>query len=433
MGPLAEGDIYVVDDGSLDAAAVVRALTRMGSVEVKRERLEAERIDATCVVVPLGPIDAGLADLRRIRAAGYAGAIVFYASAARPEVLVAAIAAGAQDVLQPVSNTPDGLRRAVLSAIVRQRSLQPVAADVRRQWIYDRFMEAQSLAKVGSWEIDVPTWSVEWSPEFRRIMSVGLDEPPLELEGYASRVHPLDRERVVSELLGLLQQARPFDSEHRLVHPDGTELYVHAVGRCVRAEDGAVLRAYGTTQDITERKQLEMALSELSLRDELTQLRNRRGFTTLAEQQLKMADRTTETPALFFIDLNGMKAINDTLGHEMGDHALRATADILRGVFGSLDIVARLGGDEFVALVIDASPRTVEELSDRLRAEVRAFNESAGRPFVLSISTGFSLYDPSSPKTIDVMLAEADERMYEAKRLRKASGHSMPVTTGARP
>jgi diguanylate cyclase (GGDEF)-like protein len=165
-------------------------------------------------------------------------------------------------------------------------------------------------------------------------------------------------------------------------------------------------------------------LRALSLVDELTGLYNRRGFLTLATQQLKLCDRTLRPALVVFVDLDGMKRINDELGHEFGDQALIETASILRQCFRYSDVVARLGGDEFVALAIDASVDVSSALEHRLYEKLAELNFREGRAFTLQFSVGMAPYDPSSAEMIEEVLARADNLMYENKRARKAARQS---------
>ncbi len=174
-------------------------------------------------------------------------------------------------------------------------------------------------------------------------------------------------------------------------------------------------------RDVTERERARAQLAELSNRDELTALYNRRGFITLAEQWLRIAARTRRTPLLLFVDVNGMKPINDRLGHAEGDRVLRDTADLLRLTFRESDILARLGGDEFVVLAVDALAEHVTLLVDRLQRNVKTLNETVHRPYRVSLSVGVSAWDPAKPRSVEELLAEADARMYEAKRRRLSS------------
>ena len=158
-------------------------------------------------------------------------------------------------------------------------------------------------------------------------------------------------------------------------------------------------------------------MQSLSLIDELTQLRNRRGFFELAQQALKVARREHHALGLFFMDLNGLKTINDTHGHLAGDDALREAAQVLRQTFRDSDILARLGGDEFVALAHVA--RDVAALRDRLREHLDQFNAQNERPYVLDLSIGATLINVAADDTIEELIARADAAMYEEKRASK--------------
>ena len=165
-----------------------------------------------------------------------------------------------------------------------------------------------------------------------------------------------------------------------------------------------------------ERHQLQMALRAMSLVDDLTGLYNRRGFLTLARQHLKVADRMRRRVAHIFVDLDGLKGINDTLGHREGDLALLETADLLKETFRDSDIIARIGGDEFVVLAMEATGVTAETWLGRLQERLDARNCTTARPYHLSLSIGVAYYDPDFPCAIDDLLAQADTQMYREKR-----------------
>ncbi len=180
-------------------------------------------------------------------------------------------------------------------------------------------------------------------------------------------------------------------------------------------------------RDVTQREQSKDLLQRqadelraLSLVDELTGLYNRRGFLTLATQQLKLCDRTMRPALVIFVDLDGMKRINDELGHDFGDQALIETANTLRQCFRYSDVLARLGGDEFVALAIDAAQDMSGTIQRRLYDKLTETNAKPGRRFELQFSIGTAPYDPSRAEMIEEVLARADSLMYEQKRARKA-------------
>jgi diguanylate cyclase (GGDEF)-like protein len=161
---------------------------------------------------------------------------------------------------------------------------------------------------------------------------------------------------------------------------------------------------------------LRRSAENLLLTDELTQLKNRRGFFELGEQALQVARREQQTMALFFMDLNGLKQINDNLGHMTGDEALRDTAKVLRNTFRGSDIVARIGGDEFVALAQLHSELDVETLCARLREHLREFNAARTRPYEVDLSIGATLVDEPADQSLEEFIARADEAMYRDKR-----------------
>ncbi len=190
---------------------------------------------------------------------------------------------------------------------------------------------------------------------------------------------------------------------------------------------------------VIERERARKAIEEqservrsLSIRDELTELHNRRGFLELAIQQLRLAERMKRPALLFFFDLNGMKPINDELGHEEGDRALCEMADVLRVAFRGSDIIARLGGDEFVALLPDAERSLIALFVSRIEHEIAKRNAQPGRKYELSASIGGCAFDPCNAESIDELIVRADALMYEQKRLHGKTRDSAGPAGGGR-
>jgi diguanylate cyclase (GGDEF)-like protein len=168
-----------------------------------------------------------------------------------------------------------------------------------------------------------------------------------------------------------------------------------------------------------ERHGMQMALRKESTIDELTGLANRRGFLMLAEQHAMLAKRTGEKFVVAFIDMDRLKPINDTLGHQAGDAAIVEIADTLRACFRGSDVLGRLGGDEF-ALLMPAHAANAEELiRDRLQQELQARNSQPDRRYSLCISVGIVTCDPRQSSSVEEMLAQADALMYEEKQQRR--------------
>jgi diguanylate cyclase (GGDEF)-like protein/PAS domain S-box-containing protein len=196
---------------------------------------------------------------------------------------------------------------------------------------------------------------------------------------------------------------------------DGSPVDVIVAGSPILVGD-ELIGVVAVYTDITARKRMEEALRALALVDDLTGLYNRRGFFTMSQQQLKMADRTRIRMALLFADFDDLKHINDTLGHPEGDRALIEVADVFKETFRESDIIARIAGDEFVVLAIETDSVSPEVLATRLQENLEASNARLDRQYKLSLSIGTARYDPERPCLIDELLTRADRAMYEKKQ-----------------
>jgi diguanylate cyclase (GGDEF)-like protein/PAS domain S-box-containing protein len=202
---------------------------------------------------------------------------------------------------------------------------------------------------------------------------------------------------------------------------NGEPLELESSSRIIEDESGNFLGIEGILRDVTERKHMEEELLSMSLRDELTGLYNRRGFITLAAQELKMADRTKRGIFILYADLDGLKVINDAQGHKAGDMAIKETAVILKETFRNSDIIARIGGDEFVIMPIGTVGDNLDVIISRLQKNIDKQNEIINRNYKLSLSVGMAYYDPERPISIDKLLTMADELMYAQKRNKRSS------------
>jgi diguanylate cyclase (GGDEF)-like protein len=173
-------------------------------------------------------------------------------------------------------------------------------------------------------------------------------------------------------------------------------------------------------QEINQHKVSVAEVRRISHTDELTGLNNRRGFFILAEQKLQITYCTHTPIHLFFIDLDGLKRINDEFGHDMGDVAIIGAANILKKTFRQSDIVARLGGDEFLVL-IQGNQLDSDILLERLHKAIEEFNQNQNQPFEISMSIGIQAHDPTQPVSLDDLITLADIKMYQNKRIKKAN------------
>jgi uncharacterized protein len=158
-----------------------------------------------------------------------------------------------------------------------------------------------------------------------------------------------------------------------------------------------------------------------ALRDELTQLYNRRGFVMLAELQLERQSRAGRNASLFLADLHELGIIKARYGDAEADLAFCDMANLLEKSFRGSDIIARLEADQFAVFAIDTPTAIARQLEITLRDAIQKFNAGRARPHPLSVAIGFSLYDPRRPRTIAEMLSEASLQMHEARRARQTA------------
>ena len=189
---------------------------------------------------------------------------------------------------------------------------------------------------------------------------------------------------------------------------DSTSIAMENVQIYTELED----RVRDRTADLEKAKE---AIHQLSISDELTGLLNRRGFFLLAEPALELAKRNEHRCVVAFLDVNGLKRVNDVHGHEMGDELIRDVAEVLRAVLRKADIIGRMGGDEFCILVSDPDG-DVSMLKERIFKAFQAFNETHERVYSLSASIGLIEVWPTDGGTLEHLLARADELMYEEMR-----------------
>ncbi len=169
--------------------------------------------------------------------------------------------------------------------------------------------------------------------------------------------------------------------------------------------------------EVAERRRAEQQVREMSLTDDLTGLRNRRGFLLLAGQSLSVEPRTREHGLVVVVDIDGLKAVNDSLGHAAGDELILAAAEVLRRSFRGRDVVGRVGGDEFAVYVPHTSDHAAT-VTARLAAETTHANASGELPSWLSLSVGVAEAEQDIP--LEDLLRRADRRMYQHKKHRRS-------------
>lgn len=286
-----------------------------------------------------------------------------------------------------------------------------------------KLAQAQAVAGLGSWYHALANDTIEWSAQTRAIFGVAADERVTAALIF-SRVHEDDRDRIRAVWDEVLCSGAGQSCEYRVRTGAGV-VWVHEQTELERDAGGAVVAAYGTVQDITRRKETENRIARLAYFDSLTGLPNRRAFLDRLEREVQRAAADARRLALLFVDLDGFKSVNDTLGHDTGDRLLQQAADRLRTVLrpadpvaraeGDMPELARLGGDEFTVLVLDlADPEDALSAAQRVLASFRKPFVVDGRELALSGSIGIAVF-PEDGTDASTLLKHADTAMYHAK------------------
>jgi diguanylate cyclase (GGDEF)-like protein/PAS domain S-box-containing protein len=243
---------------------------------------------------------------------------------------------------------------------------------------------------------------------------------------YASVIHPDDRQRVEDVVEDCVGRGEPFVIEYRVVHRDGSERWVHEQGRAVTDIDGTERFLDGAIFDISERKRLEQQIEHLAYHDALTDLPNRALFHDQVTLALARGRRSGLSAAVLFLDLDDFKAVNDSLGHAIGDQLLCEVARRLVATMRETDVVARQSGDEFLILIADisgppepAAERTAQRLNEALSAPVQLANAELHIGGSIGISTW-----TGGPQTAEDLIKAADTAMYRAKRAARGTDTS---------
>ena len=282
----------------------------------------------------------------------------------------------------------------------------------------ERLAEAQRIAGIGSWELDLGSETTIWSDEMYRIFGVDPSTFEPTYEAFLALVHPDDRATVTGCLDRALTSQDSFLFDYRVPLSDGRVRWVRARGRLVTDDAGNLAGMQGTCQDITDRMEAEASLTYHALHDPLTGLPNRTLLLDRIEVALARSARLGRSVAVLFLDLDRFKPINDSRGHATGDTVLQTVASRLRAAVRPSDTVGRLGGDEFVVVSEDASVWQATVLGERLIRTLEKPFEVEGDEVFVTVSVGIAIAETGV--SADELLRDADVAMYQAKQRGRA-------------
>jgi diguanylate cyclase (GGDEF)-like protein/PAS domain S-box-containing protein len=286
----------------------------------------------------------------------------------------------------------------------------------------ERYALAVRGANDGLWDWDLRSNQIYFSPRWKSMLGYAEDEIGNSPREWWGRIHPEDSERVkltiTSHLKGI---SNHFESEHRMLHKDGTHRWMLSRGLAVCGPDGSAVRMSGSQSDITDRKVAEEKLLHDAFYDTLTGLPNRALFMDRLKYAIEHVKRRTDDLfAVLFLDLDRFKDINDTLGHMVGDELLIEIAKMLRGGLRTTDMVARFGGDEFVILLDDIeSMDAAKQIADWVQQELKSLTYMFEHEFYITTSIGIVSSSMNYQRAEEV-LRDADIAMYSAKARGKA-------------
>jgi diguanylate cyclase (GGDEF)-like protein/PAS domain S-box-containing protein len=239
----------------------------------------------------------------------------------------------------------------------------------------------------------------------------------------ADLVHCEDLPQVTDALKKSLQTGRTGITHHRCRHRDGHYVWTETVGNPIW-QDGKVSGIILSSRDITDRKQLEQELRYISTHDALTSVYNR---TYFEEELIRLENGRFNPVGMIMFDLDGLKLVNDTMGHEAGDRLLKNFAQILQSCFRSSDVVSRVGGDEFAVLLPETGSHALDKATVRIDKAIKEYNQT--NPYLpLSVSVGKAIR-MDNRSSLREIYKEADNRMYRNKLQRSGSAHSAVVNT----
>lgn len=278
---------------------------------------------------------------------------------------------------------------------------------------HDRMRFALDTAKDGLWDWTPSTGDVYYSPRYVEMFGYDPTDYPQRLEAWIERVHPDDKEATVTwqlEFINNPEMGDTFECVYRFLAANGSYKWILGRGKVTRRDpEGKAVRVVGLHTDITELRNTQESLAHLINHDTLTNLYSRFFF----DEKLRRLEGNHYPVSIIYGDMDGLKLINDNLGHDAGDALLKTAASLILQGTRTSDIVARTGGDEFTLLLLNCPENAAIRVLERIQAVIDIHNST---PDTMPVFISFGLVS-SSEKDISVnrLVSQADKNMMETK------------------
>lgn len=280
----------------------------------------------------------------------------------------------------------------------------------------ERMAMAATSAEMGIWDIELETGKLIWDEWMYRLHGLTKSNFDNTLDSWKKAIFEADRQKVDDIWKATLVNHKPFDLEFRIVQPNGNIHWIKANALFKNDKQGTAIRVIGICRDITIQKENEKLIQQQADYDDLTGLPNRKLFNELLRQEIKEGKRDHYQIWLLFLDLDGFKEVNDTLGHHLGDLLLQKVAERLQSHLRNADIVARLGGDEFVIILTDIDDISdVNHIAESIIGSLGKVYRINSEEVFVTASVGIANFPNDADNTTD-LLKFADQAMYVSKQ-----------------
>lgn len=290
--------------------------------------------------------------------------------------------------------------------------------------VYKTLLES---TKAIPWKIDWATMKFAYiGPQIEALLG-WPQESWATAEDWATRMHPEDQAWVVDYCVSQSRDGQDHEADYRAMHKNGSYVWIRDVVHVVRNEDGSANSLIGFMFDISERKKteeklitLQKELEELSFKDGLTGIANRRMFDKVFELEWANAMRNHQPLSVIMLDIDYFKQYNDLYGHIQGDDSLKRVGQVLSGgATRSRDFLARFGGEEFVLVLPETDEESAKKVAERCRSlifKAQIPHTASKISQLLTLSMGVGTIIPSHKDDPTAFIAEVDRRLYQAKQ-----------------